>query len=200
MSAITILPGSVRSREQERVGFAPVRYWCGEGDCVPVPVVLGRLVVLRRVLGFCAIGQYTVDSCRARSSTYWPLRRLWVSNCPGDVRGGWQSRIDFARTQGGCGSLTDVEVALALAAYRITPFAQDVQHSKLKDNDQLNAIVGISTTWSSAAGKNNEMGHSIYHCATAFRIRSESQVTKYRRCLTSSKQDSWQPAVTYRSS
>jgi hypothetical protein len=55
--------------------------------CVPVPVVLLRLVVLGRVLGFCAIVSIYRRYLHIRLSTYWPLRRICVWNRPGGVRG-----------------------------------------------------------------------------------------------------------------
>jgi hypothetical protein len=72
--------------------------------CVPVPVVLLRLVVLGRVLGFCAVVLICRRHNNIRLSTYWPLRRLCVSNRPGGVRGDWiDAEREFGRV---CGSLT----------------------------------------------------------------------------------------------
>jgi hypothetical protein len=71
--------------------------------CVPVPVVLLRLVVLGRVLGFCAPVLVYHSSIGILLPTYWPLRRLCVSNCPDGVRGGCFTQV---REFGVCGSLT----------------------------------------------------------------------------------------------
>jgi hypothetical protein len=43
---------------------------------VPVLVVLLRLVVLRRVLGFCTPLALPSATTPSRIQTYWPLRRL----------------------------------------------------------------------------------------------------------------------------
>lgn len=47
--------------------------------CVPVSVVLLGLVVLRRVLGFCAALLVLSRAPSRAASTYWPWRRLWRS-------------------------------------------------------------------------------------------------------------------------
>ena len=142
MSAVFSIPSSWRGDGKSDGSFRrrchSVRAAC-VGGSVPVPVVLLRLVVLGRVLGFCARVNGRAASPGA-VATYWPWRRLCVSNwrrgrvsCRGSGCWCWEFR----------GPLSESACELASpCSWRVTTFALhgNTEHWELAPRRLLSAF------------------------------------------------------------